>query len=76
MQMACKISAVLHAGIYFEVLYALESHFILTPISLASTHEQSLFSNLVVFECLYLDPIKFQVLKIKQQSNISPQPKA
>lgn len=49
MQMACKISAVLHAGIYFEVLYALESHFILTPISLASTHEQSLFSNLVVF---------------------------
>lgn len=49
MQMVGKITAVLHAGIYFEVLYSLESHFILTQISLASTHEKSLFSNLVLF---------------------------
>lgn len=49
MQMAGKVTAVLHADIYFEVFYALESHLILTPISLASTHEQSLFSNVVLF---------------------------
>lgn len=74
--MAGKVTAVLHADTYFEVFYALESHLILTPISLASIHEQSLFSKFsAFFECLYLDPIKFQVLKIKQQSNVSLQPK-
>lgn len=49
MQMAGKIIAMLHASIYFEMLYTLESHFILTQISLASTDEQSLFSNLMFF---------------------------
>lgn len=50
MQMAGKIIEMLCASIYFEMLlYTLESHLILTQISLASTDERSFFSNLMFF---------------------------
>lgn len=49
MQMAGKIIAMLCASIYFEILYTLESHLILTQISLASTDERSFFFQFNVF---------------------------